>query len=254
MIRKDIVALKKEKDKKRLIHKINLINSKIKGLHNYYECATYVNVIFNRYARHIYDAAYWTLRRHGGKLMPANKVDNLRSVHQSYTTKIPSIRYGEMTIGITHLFFVKYTTTRLKNQKETPYSSEGRKLHERRTGKIPLLKRADELLNTTLSERIAYGQTRSLYNFEYFLNRAYTFNRDKGKCRVCGEKIEGFNLTTHHINPRLPTDKVNKVSNLATLHIQCHSKIHNDKDYSKLGIKVWKKILNFREKLTEEVK
>lgn len=249
-IRKEIVALKKENDREKLIHKINLINSKIRGLHQYYECATYVNVIFNKYARHIYDATYWVTRKHGGKLVPANKVDNLRSVHQNYTTKIPAIKYGEQFIGFSHLCFVKHTIVKLKNQNETPYSVKGRNLYHNRTGKLTLLKIADELLNTTLSELIAYGKNnKRLYTFEYFLNRAYAFNRDKGKCRVCGMMVTTNQVNTHHINPALPDDKVNKVPNLATTHSFCHKMIHNNNDYSHLGQKIWKKILNFREKL-----
>mgnify|MGYP003532326722 CR=1 FL=1 len=28
------------------------------------------------------------------------------------------------------------------------------------------------------------------YNFEYFMNRPYAYNRDKGKCRLCGGYVE----------------------------------------------------------------
>ncbi len=96
---------------------------------------------------------------------------------------------------------------------------------------------------------ISKGNAEKKYNFEYFMNRAYAFNRDKGKCRVCGEEVENFNLHIHHINPKLPLETVNRVNNLAAVHDYCHHKIHSQQDNSSLGKKIWSKILKFREKL-----
>ncbi|SCW75934.1 HNH endonuclease, partial [Paenibacillus tianmuensis] len=93
------------------------------------------------------------------------------------------------------------------------------------------------------------GATDKKYNFEYFLNRAYAFNRDKGKCRVCDEELKPFNLHIHHIDPHLPQASVNRVNNLAAVHEHCHRQIHSREDYASLGKKIWKKIIAFREKL-----
>ncbi|MFB5677881.1 HNH endonuclease [Paenibacillus terreus] len=86
-------------------------------------------------------------------------------------------------------------------------------------------------------------------NFEYALNRAYAYNRDKKKCRVCGESIHSDEMSFHRINPYLPLGKVNRVNNLASVHERCHRMIHDEQDYSTLGKKHWRKILKFREKL-----
>ena len=67
-------------------------------------------------------------------------------------------------------------------------------------------------MSLTLSSLIAKGMTDYKYNFEYLMNRAYAFKRDKGQCKVCGEPIIGHELETHHIKPKLPTNLVNKVS------------------------------------------
>ncbi|MDQ0221023.1 HNH endonuclease [Peribacillus cavernae] len=99
-------------------------------------------------------------------------------------------------------------------------------------------KRADDMLSLHYSELIAKGKTNKLYNFEYFLNRAYAFNRDGGKCRVCTDPIwSPEDIHIHHIRPYLPMDEVNRVQNLATVHRKCHQAIHK------------KKIKDFREKL-----
>lgn len=63
------------------------------------------------------------------------------------------------------------------------------------------------------------------------------------------KKISINDAHTHHINPKLPIDKVNKVSNLASTHGKCHRKIHDNKDYSHLEEKIWKKIVKFRNHL-----
>src|SRR5699024_4573791 len=64
------------------------------------------------------------------------------------------------------------------------------------------------------------------YNFEFYMNREYAFNRDRGKCKICVDDILPSDLHCHHVNPKLPLDKVNKVNNLASLHKGCHELIH----------------------------
>lgn len=110
--------------------------------------------------------------------------------------------------------------------------------------------RADELLSINFSELISKGLTNGIYNFEYYMNRAYAYNRDKGKCRISGKELSPHEVHIHHINPNLPLEKINKVSNLATIHKDLHPLIHSIADYSHLDTKIWRKIQSFREKLT----
>ena len=82
------------------------------------------------------------------------------------------------------------------------------------------------------------------------MNRAYAYNRDRGKCRVCGEYIYPADLHVHHQRPYLPLDQVNKVGELVSLHKRCHALVHSREDLSKkLPVKVWKRIVKLREKL-----
>ncbi|MCL5289708.1 MAG: hypothetical protein ACYC0Q_05295 [Eubacteriales bacterium] len=48
----------------------------------------------------------------------------------------------------------EWTKTKHKNQDETPYTSDGREQHQRRTGKRQALPRNDELLGNHLMEKI----------------------------------------------------------------------------------------------------
>jgi len=235
--------------KKYLINEINLINSKIRGLINYYKVATWVNIELQKYGKSLSYSAYKALKPHGGKWTPAKNVSNLTSVHAVYETNIPAITYKEHTIGITNLNFSKWEKSYSKNQNETPFTENGRKLYQTRTNRKPLQVRVDELVTTTLSQTISRNKDNKIYNFEYYLNRPYAFNRDKGKCKICGEKLGKMNLHTHHNDPNLPLNMINRVNNLSSVCRTCHKRIHDENDYSFLDNKTWKKILRYREKL-----
>jgi RNA-directed DNA polymerase len=119
-------------------------------------------------------------------------------------------------------------------------------MYQKRTSRKRLQVRADELLLPQLSE--VSSRDPKFYNFEYYLNRSYAFNRDLGKCKVCGDFIAD-DVHIHHIKPNLPLNLVNRVSNLASAHNDCHEMVHDGNDYSSLPKKVWLKILRLREKL-----
>lgn len=138
----------------------------------------------------------------------------------------------------------------MKSQEETPYTAKGREINAKITDKRPLMARVDELLSINFSELIAKGLTGGIYNFEYYMNRAYAYNRDKGMCRISRRELFSHEVHIHHINPNLPLEQVNKVPNIATIHKNIHPLIHSTADYSHLGTKVWRKIRDFREKLT----
>lgn len=257
-----IQKLRKSTTLDNLVNDINLINSKIRGLINYYQCATYVNIILRKYEDNMKYTGYKALkRRMRGKgnekaygWIYANRTANLTNTHAVYARdKIPAIKYNNLWIGLTSLRFCKWTHTPQKNQEETPFTEKGRNLYTKRTNKKPLGVRADELLlnsNTNLINMKINTNPKTLYNFEYFLNRPYAFNRDKGKCRVCGKELL-TDIHTHHISPSLPKEIVNRVNNLASMHNNCHRLIHSNEEINALDKKVKEKILMFREKLSK---
>lgn len=246
--------IRKVTDKEKLIHEINVVNSTIRGIIQYYEATTWVNISLTKYSRRIGRKAYKALKYSTSgevKPIPAKQCSNLPTIHQNYETKIPAIKLNNIWIGITSLAFSKWKKVIQKNQNETPYSLEGRELYRKRTDKTQPLARQDLTLSLHLSELIANGlSTNPMYNFEYFMNRAYAFNRDKGKCRVCGEYVEQFNLHIHHTHPYLPSEMVNRVQYLATVHKDCHVLIHAESELpSYLPKKMKEKILKFRDML-----
>ncbi len=87
-------------------------------------------------------------------------------------------------------------------------------------------------------------------NFEYYMNREYAYNRDKGKCKCCGEFFSKLvPKHCHHVNNRLPLNRINKVSNLAWLCKPCHYMVHNSPIPDRTDLKTVRKILKYRERL-----
>jgi group II intron reverse transcriptase/maturase len=242
-LQKDIRMLKKSKDTETMISDINIINSKIRGLINYYEVTSFSSQILGKYNQKVRWCAYAAIRRRMGakstKAIKAKRtVDwvsakdctNLPNLHQDYKTALPAVRYNDHIIGVTDLAFVKFRIPNQFNQNETPFTKEGREFHLKRTEKKLRLSRHDLLFGSdalATKRLLAKTKSGSKYNFEYFLNRAYAYNRDKGKCRICKKDVLPNEIHTHHKKPSLPLDKVNKVAELVTTHSKCHIDLHN---------------------------
>ncbi len=237
-------------NREKMIDAINRINSKIRGLIQYYQCCTWVNIAMKKYARKLSWAAIRRLKQYKGKWIPANQTQNLPRVHQEYKQKIPAIKYHDIYIGITELTFCRWQKTPGKNQEETPFSDSGRQLYFKRTKKKRIQARLDELYSDRAANLAITGKWGKLNNFEFIMNRAYALNRDKLKCRVCGGWLIGCTPYVHRINPNLPLNKVNRVNNLVSVHKKCLDAINDPKmDISEFDTKAQKKVIGYREKL-----
>ncbi|KUO72331.1 MAG: group II intron reverse transcriptase/maturase [Desulfosporosinus sp. BRH_c37] len=233
-----------------VIHSINLINSKIRGLINYHSSCSWVNVAMQEFGQRIALVAHGRLKQYKGKWIPAKETQNLNNVHKNYSQKIPAIKYGDIYIGVTNLVFCNWERIFQKNQNETPFTEEGRQKHFKRTKKKRRNARLEDILTEKTSMLIANGMTDKSYNFEYYMNRAYALNRDNVKCRCCGKWLYTGIVCTHRINPYLPINKVNKVSNLASMDKDCFEVVNVAKaSISHLEPETRRKIENFRKRL-----
>ena len=236
--------------REKLIDEINRINSKIRGLVQYYQCCTWVNIAMQKYVHKIQLAAARRLKQYKGKWIPANETSNLPRIHQQHKAKIPSVKYRDIYVGFTALTFCRWQRTPNKNQAETPYTEEGRDLYFKRTKKKRIQARLDEMYSENTARAVIHGEWGKLNNFEYIMNRAYALNRDGLKCRVCGGWLIDCIPYTHRINPNLPLEKVNRVNNLVSLHKKCLEVVNNPKaDINEFDAKAQKKIIGYREKL-----
>jgi hypothetical protein len=174
-----------------------------------------------KHARRLQMIASQRLKQYKGKWIPAKETVNLIRIHENYKTKIPAIRYKDMYVGVTSLSFCKWEKATVKNHEETPYTETGRDINFQRTKKRKIRARLDDMYDDHAAEIILHSSWAKHLNFEYYMNRAYVLNRDKLKCRVCGKWLISGAVYTHHINPSLPQEKVNKVNNLASMHKGC---------------------------------
>ena len=249
-IAEEIKKIPANYSKEQLISEINRINSKVRGVIQYYQCCTWVNISLNKHSRRLQRIAKSRLRQYKGKWIPANETQNLPRIHQQYRQKIPSVKYRDIYIGFTALSFCKWERTAPKNQEETPYTEFGRQLNFERTKKKRLQARLDEMYSDKAGRAISYGKWGRLNNFEFIMNRAYALNRDKLKCRVCGGWLISSTPWAHRIHPNLPLNQVNRVNNLVSLHKKCFDVVNNpDMDISGFDAKAQKKIIGYREKL-----
>ena len=235
-------------DRDRLIQNITRVNAIIVGLLNYYNMCDQINVVLRKYAWRLKYTAYKSLKKHGGKWIRANEVSNLIGLHSGHRAHIPAVKYKDKYIGITDLAFAKWVNNSLKNQAENPYTPEGRELYNKRMRKKGLKVRVDEV-NSSEHALFIRNSKNPLYNFEYFMNRPYVYNRDKGKCRICNGYVEPHESHFHHTNPKLSSEEVNKAKNLITTHTYCHLIIHNDKMPENLSVKTIQNITKYRNML-----
>ena len=246
----DIKKIPHYYSREQMVDAINRINSQIRGIIQYYQCCTWVNISMKKYSRRLQFVARRRLTQYKGKWIPANQTQNLPRVHQQYKQKIPSMKYRDIYIGFTALSFCKWEKTIPKKEEETPYTEAGRQLFFERTKKKRIHARLDEMYSEKSARATRYGQWGKLNNFEFIMNRAYALNRDKLKCRVCGGWLISSMPWAHRVNPNLPLNKVNRVNNLISLHKKCLDAVNNPNyDISEFDAKAQKKIIGYREKL-----
>ena len=241
------------------IAQIQYINSVIMGI------AEYIKIGISSHAFHVIDrrvnnSALSTWKRmypdkYNEWQIPLKDLANLPHRHEGYISKTFAIPYENMWIGITMAFIthVRYEAKPF-NQKMTPYTPEGRKIYVNYRNKNKPLPKDRPSINTSDDLCMAvYAENKM--NFEYFMNREYAFNRDKGKCRCCKIPLyENPTANCHHVDNKLPIDKINKVNNLAWVCRSCHLMIHGSEIPESLDTKVVKKIEKFREKLKQAQK
>lgn len=252
----EIHAMKQMKHTSDRVAQIQYINSMIMGIAEYIKtgiCSRAFSVIDQR----IYISCHYTWKRlYPDSVMhmkvPLGRLSNLPHRHEGYTAKTHAIKYQDMWIGITMAFITHSQHEKLPmNQKMTPYTSEGRAIYVRqRKSQKPLPMNRPSVNDRDDLRMSAY--TNSIYNFEYFMNREYAFNRDKWKCRCCGTDLtHRKDKHCHHVNRQLSLEKINKVPNLAWLCQQCHQRVHSCYAPMNIDEKTKKKILKFREKLDQ---
>jgi RNA-directed DNA polymerase len=241
-LRRQAERIKQASHKDQIIQEILRYNAIAVGIGNYWsmtsevcQCGSKIDYLLWYKIERIFIKRTNTKKgEYQKRTIEAEKTNNLPVRHEGHKARVYFLEFEGCIVGLTLLGFSTYEPPKFKNPKETPFSKEGRALWEKRTVKKLSKMRPDDITmldNLTIwsSESNLRGTSREKYNFEYYMNRGYALNRDKCRCKVCATQLMRGNLHTHHKNPFLPINLINKVNNLASLCTRCHSLVHNDK-------------------------
>lgn len=236
---------------------ITRVNEAIMGLAQYYQtsiCSLAFNAIDTRVnfcALSVWKRMYPT--RFNQMQIPLKRLANLSERHRDYNSTTFAVKFEGQWFGLTYAFITHSKYERKPfDQRMTPYTDEGRRIYQayRKRDKPPPRERP--AINTPEDMYIACfskGSKRK-YNFEYYMNREYAFNRDRGKCKCCGvELTPEVPKHCHHIQNTLHIDKINKVPNLAWLCAACHEMVHTGVIHPGVPTKAAEKIVKYQEKL-----
>ena len=230
---------------------IQHINSMIVGL------AQYLQPSICSHAFHVIDRrinntalAVWKRRfpKHYNKYqIPLEKLCNLPHRHEGYKSKTFAVPIEGEWFGITMAFIThsKYES-RPFDQRMTPYTEEGRLIYSHYRSKSKPLPCNRPSINTARDIQLSVG-AKTVFNFEYFMNREYAYNRDKGKCKCCKKPLFlDDRKFCYHIKGDLPLEKINKVQNLIWLCNDCYQMVNNGVIPPDIDEKVLKKIQKYR--------
>lgn len=207
MLKKQVKMLRTPKGKTDETTAINIYNSMVWGIHNYYQYATDINIDCRKIA---YRLSKVFKKKLGTRLKRDGTVENeyirkkygdseqLRFVHGKPICPIGYIRTK-------HPMYKKATVCK--------YTAEGRKeIHK------------DLMLNTTIMHRLMRSKEvgRSV---EFMDNRISLYAAQWGKCAVTGQALEYDEIHCHHIVPCEHGGKDN-YQNLVIVHKYVHYLIH----------------------------
>lgn len=167
--------------------------------------------------------------------------------HEGYKSKVFAIPIEGKWFGITMAFIThsKYKT-RPFDQKMTPYTEESRQRYIHYRSKHKPLPCDHPSINTTNDIPLSV-YAKNVYNFEYFMNRGYAFNRDKGKCKCCKSWLSDEDgRYCYHVKNELPLEKINNVQNLIWLCRNCYRMTNNGPIPPGADEKVIKKIQKYK--------
>lgn len=230
---------------------IQRVNSMIVGLAQYLQ-PSICSHAFHAIDRRINNTALavWKRRfpKHFNKYqIPLEKLCNLPHRHEGYKSKTFAVPIEGEWFGITMAFIThsKYESKPF-DQRMTPYTEEGRRIYSYYRNKSKPLPCDRPSVNTARDIQLSvYAKT--VFNFEYFMNREYAYNRDKGKCKCCKKPLFlDDRKFCYHVNRELPLEKVNTVQNLIWLCNDCYRMVNNGAIPPDIDEKVLKKIQKYK--------
>ncbi len=212
---------------------LNLYNSYILGIRNYYRIATHVNLDFAKIDHRLYRTLHNRLKSIGKYGIPIKPSETYKRLHKN--------KYRTYEIAGIHLYPLKDIQTKNAmnfSQDMCNYTKEGRiKLHKN--------------LKADIATEI-YKMLQTYYDndkLEFADNRISKYSMQLGKCAVTGKFLLANEVHCHHKIPR-QMGGTDKFSNLVVVHKNVHRLIHATEEKT---IERYKKILQLDGKQLEKV-
>jgi hypothetical protein len=195
-------------------HQVNILNSMILGMHNYYMCATLcswdfadINFIVSKSLRNRLKEKAKSIKKKKQKPKPKSKT--FLKLYGHYKGK-PKIVAG---ITIFPIFGCKYKPPPYFKQEINKYTVHGRQLiHDKLSSMEPLVQH--------LLECKEYDKS-----VEYNDNRISLMAGQNGKCGVTLEPLTVHNMECHHKKPKA-NGGTDNYDNLVWLRTEVHKLIH----------------------------
>ena len=188
---------------------VNLYNSIVLGMHNYYKGATHVNINFATIAYRISKTLYNRLKSIGKWGIPINSSATYKRFYRN--------QFKTFKVAGIHLFPIADVQTKnLMNfsQDICNYTVEGRKkIYERL--KPDISHEIQKMIKLQMSSD----------NLEFSDNRISKYSMQKGKCIILGRELRSEETHCHHIIPR-HRGGIDKFGNLIIIHKDMHKLIH----------------------------
>lgn len=189
---------------------VNIFNSTVMGIQNYYKVATRITLDLSEINFHSQKRIYNRLRMNTKSAEFSQMSKNLQTRYKGYNPKLVSI--GPAVLA--PIYAQKHQSPMNFNQEISNYTSKGRQILHKK-----LLRIAPDLISQIMSQNLS---NRSI---EYHDNRISKFVAQQGKCYVTGVTLGITGWHCHHVNP-FQKSKDDSFKNLIILDENIHRLIH----------------------------
>ena len=225
-------------------NQVNLLNSKILGMHQYYQIATLCSLDFAKINFVVSKSLYNRLKEKTKKIKGRNK-RNIEPEIEASKSKAYQKFYGDykqkpiIVAGVTifPIYGCRFNIPKGFTQEINKFTKTGRKLiHDKLGNVIPLVR--------YLLQSKEYGKS-----VEYNDNRISLMAGQNGKCAVTGEPLQIGNMECHHKKPK-ELGGTDEYKNLMWIKTEVHRLIHA---ITSETIKKYLEILQLDDKALEKI-
>ena len=208
--------------RKNTVEQVNLLNSQILGLHNYYNIATHCSKDFAKInfvvSKSLYNRLRGSTKKVKGKKHQRNKKPETTQIHYSKTyqklyggyNQKPKILLG---VAIFPIYGCTFKTPLNFSKEICSYTAQGRALIHNKLSNV------NSLIGYLLKNKDSNGST------EFNDNRISLIAGQNGKCGITNQPLEIGQMECHHKKPKSLGGK-DEYKNLMWLDSRVHKLIH----------------------------